>query len=388
MRILKNLILSFFNYLWKLKLFILKPAPPQKIEKILILPRTGIGDMIMLIPFLNSLKNYFPDSELTFIISPNRGLGELAEDTGHIDNIIEYDFVKNWQLHKILKLAYKIEGEFDVSFSCWGFPVNVLPFIKSRYSIGFNHQLGYDKKSQFLLDYAVKLDADSVKQHDVQRYLNLLEPLKTSPSFHSFEGGEKGGVVNLGPFLKVREEDKIYIDHLLKKDNILNGDILIGFHAGSNSDQPEKRWSKEKFIDLGKYLSKEYKAKVIIVGSAGEKEFAGDIAEKINGVNLAGETTVMQTAALIHRCKIFISNDTGPMHIAAAVGTPVVALFGPTDPCINGPYTDKAVIVNKELACSPCYIPYSSRINCETLECMNLISVEEVINKIKGLITT
>jgi ADP-heptose:LPS heptosyltransferase len=101
-------------------------------------------------------------------------------------------------------------------------------------------------------------------------------------------------------------------------------------------------------------------------------------------INLAGKTDLAQLAELYRRCALLITNDSGPMHIAAAVGTPVVAIFGPTDPALTGPYGKQHVVLRAGIPCSPCLKPYCT--HTPRMECMSLVSVEQVLEAVKGYI--
>ncbi|PIV63342.1 MAG: hypothetical protein COS11_07960, partial [bacterium (Candidatus Ratteibacteria) CG01_land_8_20_14_3_00_40_19] len=126
-------------------------------------------------------------------------------------------------------------------------------------------------------------------------------------------------------------------------------------------------------------LIKTYNAQVIIFGGKQEISLAERVASlmKKNPIIAAGKTTLGETAALIERCNLFITNDSGLMHIACAVKTPVVAIFGPTDYRKTGPYSINSAIIRKNLPCSPCY--QRGKVKCKELDCFKLITVEEVL---------
>ena len=136
-------------------------------------------------------------------------------------------------------------------------------------------------------------------------------------------------------------------------------------------------------------------ARIVVMGGASERKivnrFLQIVDSKVKVLDLVGKTGLKKDAALIQRCDLFISNDSGPMHIAAAVGTPVIGIFGPTNPVKNRPWGSEteAIVVRKTLPCSPCYVAFSAHIECTNpnrLECMDLISVDEVFEQVETIL--
>lgn len=144
-----------------------------------------------------------------------------------------------------------------------------------------------------------------------------------------------------------------------------------------------KCWSPERFAALGDRLAQELDARIIVVGSGGERDLAEAICTRMSyaPLDMVGKTTVLQLGALLKKCDLLVSGDTGPMHMATAVGTPVVALFGAIEPARTGPVGNgHRVIQHKEIECVPCNAKRCA--NPRYLECMEKITVEEVFNVI------
>ena len=137
-----------------------------------------------------------------------------------------------------------------------------------------------------------------------------------------------------------------------------------------------KRWDSDKLAALADRLIRTYNAHVIYTGAAGDTSYINAIIAlmKYPALNAAGNTTLKELACLISRARLFVTTDSGPMHLAVAVGTPVVALFGPTAPWRTGPYTERARIVRTQAPCSPCY-----KRTCDSMICMNEIGVDQVM---------
>ncbi|MCK5584401.1 MAG: glycosyltransferase family 9 protein, partial [Elusimicrobiales bacterium] len=170
---------------------------------------------------------------------------------------------------------------------------------------------------------------------------------------------------------------------LLEKFKI-SDTLEIGINPGSA--WPTKRWPKERYAKLIKLLHKKYKKKILIIGSKNEIPWNKDIedmAGKDSCINLTGKTTIEELMALIKDLKLFITNDSGPMHIAAASGIEVIAIFGPTTKELGFfPYSEKSFVIEENLECRPCALHGSKKCPRGHFLCMNLISVERVYRKV------
>lgn len=180
----------------------------------------------------------------------------------------------------------------------------------------------------------------------------------------------------------VTSADKEYARELLLKNNVTENEIVVGLHPGSGG-QIGKRWAKEKFVELGDELYEKYGAKVLLFGGPDEAGLKQDICALMKNKPVLVEGTLKQTATVIGRCDLFISNDSGLMHIATAMGVPTIGVFGPTDPRRTSPWGEKNTIVAKDMPCIPCYkYPFfstNSRIECQRMDCLKTISVEDIL---------
>lgn len=171
----------------------------------------------------------------------------------------------------------------------------------------------------------------------------------------------------------------------------INKVVKIGMHCGSNWDMPQKRYPEKKFASLGDELIRNLNADIILCGGPEEK----DIGETVNslmkedGINCMGRYALMTVAALIKEFDLFITNDSGLMHLAAGVGCPVIALFGPTSLKKNAPWGDPEItkIIKSNEPCSPCHIP-GKMIDCDGSRCMNSIRVNDILKMAKKLLNS
>lgn len=200
--------------------------------------------------------------------------------------------------------------------------------------------------------------------HAVEKYLKAAEYLGCDRTFW------KGDI-------PIREADKRTIEKFLH-DNEVEGKVLVAINPMAK--WTTKLWESEKFSALADRLQKGFSCRVVFTGSRQDQEEVGKIIQRMdeNPLNLTGQTNLKELAYLYSRCQLLVSTDTGPMHIAAAMGCPVVALFGPTAPWRTGPYGQGHAVIRQEIACSPCL-----KKKCEDLRCMRNITVDRVFGAVE-----
>jgi heptosyltransferase-2 len=162
---------------------------------------------------------------------------------------------------------------------------------------------------------------------------------------------------------------------VLKDLGISEGKPLIGMNPGATYGLA-KCWYPDRFGKLGKRLAEKWQARILLFGKEEERPIADEILQYLgtDGIDLTGKTGLLQLAALLERCTLLVTNDTGTMHMATAVGIPVAALFGSTPPLATGPWGEGHVVVRRDVPCSPCW----KRICPKDHRCMELITVDEV----------
>jgi heptosyltransferase-2 len=177
--------------------------------------------------------------------------------------------------------------------------------------------------------------------------------------------------------LVTTDEEDWKIASLLLESGISGDDFVLGINPGATYGSA-KRWYPDRFAAVARELSATWGAKVVITGGGGESAIAADIEKELTGncVNLAGKTSVRELMALIKRCNFFITNDSGPMHLAAAFGVPLVAIFGSTDHTTTYPLAKHAVVVRETVDCAPCM-----KRECPTdHRCMTAVTCSRVIS--------
>ena len=329
----------------------------NKVEKILVRGPNWIGDAVMCTPALAVLRERFPEAKITLLV--NATIAELLRENPHLDRIWVYDKVQGHRgLMGKLKLCRKIEGEsFDLAVLFQNaFEAAFLARI-ARIPIRY----GYPTDGRgFLLTVRAPLPKGSYHQADY--YLHLLKSL----------GGKEG---LKRPSLRTTALEDENARRLLKKHGVEDGERVVGINPGATYGAA-KRWPAERYARLADRLIEFQEARIVIFGGPGEEVLGREISAQMRhpAIALSGCLSVRELMAMIRQCALFITNDSGPMHIAAAFEIPVVAIFGPTDPEMTSPLGNRNLLLRKQVECSPCLLrecPIDHR-------CMTRISVEEV----------
>lgn len=334
-------------------------------QKILVRAPNWIGDAVMCEPAIRGLRSLFPEAEVTMLAKP--AVAELFSAAPELNRVVVYEdkgahagLSGKWALAGTLRRhgfdsAVLFQNAFEAAFLAW------LAGIPQRYGYATDGRV-------FFLTTPVAVPSRSRAVHQVEYYWNLLKPL---------------GLLGEAPLpaLRVTEDEGRQLDGRLAAAGVGLSDVVIGLNPGSTYGSA-KRWLPERFAEVAQRLAERVRQDenaqvvVVILGARGEEVLGKDIAGRINGrsVVLSGATTIRELMAVVKRCRILLTNDTGPMHIAAACGVPVVGVFGPTDSRTTAPYGQKQSIVREAVDCAPCLLrecPIDHR-------CMTRISVDKV----------
>ncbi|BBO67219.1 ADP-heptose--LPS heptosyltransferase [Desulfosarcina alkanivorans] len=381
----KNLIEKFLRFGTHLKDEIFSCMPTRKSrviykkipKNILVIFPHGIGNMVLFTPVLENLKINFPDSFIILLLAP-RNTKEVITDSRLFDTIIEYD--KNQKnssqlFFDIVKIFKNANIDLGLSFSMSAEFPRLMSLSKVKYRIGFKYNYRKLKDVNYLLHKSVLSDSN---KHEVLNYLSVLKLIGITDFI-------------IKPCFYFKKNLPYTVREKLKNDGLNYKKNVVGFHTGSFLDMIEKRWPPENFAKLGNLLTKNFSVQIVIVGGEEEKNYINKIIDKMDGYvkNLAGTLNLKETAALISTMKLFVSNDSGPMHIAAGVGTPVIGIFGPTNEIKNSPWAHENQIVKvirHPMNCAPCYIPYSGKISCKNNKCLRSITPEDVFSKCEDIL--
>jgi heptosyltransferase-2 len=331
----------------------------SQVNRILLRGVNWVGDTVLSYPTVQQLKTFFPKSHLAVLIPSY--LVDLWKTFPYVDEIIP--FQKKGGIGSIwedLNLSQSLkERNFDLAVILPRSFRSALHIYLARIPIRIGYQ---DEWRSLFLTHGIRRTKEILHVHRVYYYQKLLEPLgkiEDPPS----------------PQIFLREEDRKWADQALKDLGILEGKPLIGMNPGATYGLA-KCWNPDRFGEVGKRLSEKWQARILLFGKEEERPIVHEILRHMGtkGIDLTGKTGLLQLAALMERCALLVTNDTGTMHVATAVGTRVVALFGSTPPLTTGPWGDGHVIVKKDVDCSPCW----KRVCPTDHRCMELITVDEV----------
>jgi heptosyltransferase-2 len=318
-----------------------------------------IGDFVMATPVLTDVRNRFPNARIT-IMGPHPVCSLLKYEKA-VDAMIcftDEGSSKRLPLYKIISLLRREKYDLGIlltnSFSsaCWFW----LGAIERR--IGY----ALDWRSPLLTD---RIEPPDRKMHQVDYYKHLLRSIRIAGS-------------ETAPRLIINDDEKIESLSFLEKLGWRPGQPLFGIHS-SAAYGSAKCWPPKRFRQLAIRLLEDPSAFCLFLGTIDNAAQIHSICANLSSraINLAGRTHIRQLACLIDRCDVLITNDSGPMHMASALATPIVALFGSTDEIATGPWGQRQAVINKHVSCSPCF----QRKCFFDLHCMNRIEVEEVFQK-------
>lgn len=340
---------------------------PEKVKSILLFKLRYVGDVLMTTPAIRLLRQAYPEARITMVV--NKGTEDVLRHNPHLNQVLTIDreLIEKASFHRRLSYEWSIlkmlrKGNYDLSVDFdsgeRGAYLALLSGINTR--IGFHYQKGLRR---MIFHHQVRRKGSL---HTVEQNLMLVERtlclIRKDDQMELYTGPEEER--NMALWLRRHR---------------LSGKDLVIIHPGARFWF--KRWPARKWASLLDILQGELGLSVVITGSGREMEDVRTILSRMKtpAYSIAGQTTVLELAALIKKATLFIGNDSGPMHIAAAMGTPVIALFGPTEPALWKPWGKGHVVISKQVPCSPC--KYT---NCDMgrENCMEQITVEEALHAI------
>lgn len=330
----------------------------ESVNKILIIKPSALGDIVHSLPFLRIIKRTFPDARVDWVVA--HGLHTFLEGHPMIHRlwVIKKD---KWKkigrigrtISEISALAKGLKAEhYDVSIDLSGLLRSgvITWFGRAKARLGFKES---DEGSPFFYTHKVH---GSMDIHAIDRYLEIAK----------FMGCTIDRVAY--PFAPYDSQPPI-LDQLPEKYLVMS----------PSAGKPANRWPADKFGKLAARLP----YKTVVIASQSESDIADETVANASGsaVSIAGKTSLKELIAVIEKAAFFVCNDTGPMHIAAALNIPVFAIFGPANPIRTGPYGNIHTVIQKQLDCSPCYAQKPCTKN--DFRCMSELSVDEVLLQIE-----
>ena len=316
-----------------------------QIRRILVITLSNIGDIILTTPVIRALSKGFSGSRIDVMVGPNGR--DIFDKDPRVFKLVIYDkHISIAEKRRLQLKLRKLKYDLVVDLRNTVFPLLLVP--------------------KYMTSPIQSFPKDIV--HKKERYLYRLFPF---------------GIEDLSErsYIYITKEDEDYADDLLKTNAVTDPVVVVSPGAKSHL----KRWTVEGFAEVCDGLIGECRASIVFVGAGpDDKEIALSVAGKMKNKhhNFIDKTNIRQLASLLKRSSLLITNDSAPMHLGCAVGTKVLAIFGPTDPRKYGPTGEFDAVINKKLFCSPCEVAACKYGH----ECMKLVSADEVLDRAKMMI--
>jgi heptosyltransferase I len=365
-------------------------------QRILLIKLSALGDIVHTLPIVDKLRRRYPKARIDWLVASD--LADMIRGHPAIDNVIEFargDWSTPWRVEPYLGTARVIAtlraAEYDLVLDLQGQMRSAV----FAFTSGASVRIGFDKpqagawktlsrpvpddarkhawqgaREGSWLAYTDHIALPTLDMHPVDRYLGVAPML-------GLDDGPPDFSFSMPPEATAR------IDALLDYYDVGKAKPLAVVAPGTNWDT--KEWRKEGFAEVARHLMQKGLA-VSLIGSQAERALCEDAAKLAPGaINLAGETTLPELAALIRRAALCVSNDSGPMHLAVALGRPVVSIFGPTDTIWAGPYRRDGAVLRAGVPCSPCYLRRLSECPNDHA-CMREVAAKTVIERVEAII--
>lgn len=377
--------------------------PTGQYRRILAVKLADLGDLLTITPALQALKAAHPYARLDLLAMPHSA--RILQGAPYLDNIVEFDklpFDKPRELLSPRRLLSSARGLLTLrlarydAFAIFHHPTTrmgawekalIALAVNARSTSGLDSELGHAQVFTSLLTHSVP-DLGFGAMHEADYWLAVAAGLGADPL-----GGWRMHIAldstHRQASARLLEQEGV------DTTNSNSNNPLVAIHPGSGGYSPARRWPLDRFAGVARRLIEQHNARIVIIGGPDETEMASNLAQLINSTveaermvhNMAGRTTLHETAAIIERCNLFIGNDSGPMHMAVAVGTPVVAVFGPSNKDAWGPYAPPGepnphTVVARNLPCQPCFyrtLTLGLREGCGPRPCLLGLGVDPVV---------
>ncbi len=340
----------------------------KKIKRLLIRSTNWIGDAVMTTPAVCAIRSNFPSAHVSMLAKP--WVAPVFAHCPYVDEIIVYD--ANGRHHGVVgtvRLAKDLRAyRFDAAILLQ----NAIEAALIAFMAGIPNRIGFDTDARrMLLTHPVHCTKAIKSIHQTGYYLKMLEGSGLVAGKQTLE-------------LSVGTENRHRAGRILSAHGITPVVRVVGLNPSATFG-PAKQWFPERYAALGDRLNKDLDATVLIFGGPSDRELGRTISRMMAApsIDLSGRTTLDEAMALIDRCDVFVTNDSGLMHVAAALNTPLVAIFGSTNSTTTSPYSDTSRIVRVPIECSPCMKPVCP---LGHMNCMKRVTVDMVVDAVKGLL--
>ena len=328
-----------------------------------------IGDVVLTTPIIRSVRNAFPDAYIAYMGEKNAV--SLLEHNPNLNEVIPFDFSKPTIVEQTRVAWLLRQRKFDLVIDLFNNPRSAL---LTRVT-GARVRVGAERKGRGNL-YTIQVRDDGKPKTAIEFHNQFIRAVSIEPTSNKTE-----------IFLTDDEkrEARIYLQWLDRENNPLDlSKPIVGIHPGAT--WPAKRWMAERFGELADALAAKLGAQILVTAGPNDDEA---VAAMLNGsftnVKVLRGLPLRPLAAILSHCSAYVANDNCTMHIAAAVGTPTVGIFGPGEENIWFPYSrnERHVALRRDVPCHPCHLDFCNRDGNGFMECMKLLSVNEVFNAVE-----
>ena len=333
-------------------------------KRILLTRMKFIGDVVLTTPIIRTLREAYPEAYIAYL--GDAKAVSLLEQNPHIDEIIPFDFSKDSFPYQLRMYAKMFSGNFDLTIDLYSNPRSALMTFATRAKV----RIGGNTRGRGNL-YTIRISDDGSLKSAIDYHYQSLIPLGIEPKYYKTE-------------IFLKDIEKSAASEMLGSLNVDRTKNIVAIHPGAT--WPNKIWLKERFLGLIDTLVQNTDCEIIISPGPEDEELtnylSGNNPSRVHPLPLL---PVRKLAAVLSHCSVFVSNDCGPMHIGVAVGVKTIGIFGPEPVEVWFPYDRKEghLPMFKKIFCSPCRTTRCFRQGDEVLECMKLISVDEVFNAVK-----
>ncbi|KAA3613671.1 MAG: glycosyltransferase family 9 protein [Calditrichaeota bacterium] len=343
------------------------PSLTRSTKKILVYGHMGIGNMVMFTPFLKALRSHYSDAQIILLVG-NSGCAPVIDESSLVDRIQKMEGTFFQRFKTILDIR---KSKFDLLISSF----HGSSFYYVTMLLNIPHRLGHvsgpdwESKYDFLYNIPVQMGEN---EHEIERGLKLMHALGVEP-------------VDDRPEFYLPNPDVDFVTDFFHENHIDENDLLIAVQADTWRAQQWKRWDPAKLAKVCDLAKDKWNAKIIIFGAPGHLEELNEFLEllRYQPIIALGKSSLKQSAALLKKCSLAVCNDSGLMHISAALGVPTIGIYGPTDfhRTSHIRYGENHSLVRKEIPCAPCFRMRGDQqvVNCKDRICLESISTDDVM---------
>ncbi len=341
----------------------------KEIRGILVIRTDRIGDVVLSTPVIRFLREKYPTAHIAMMVRPYTR--DVIINNPDLNEVIIYDkYNEQKGLWKSIRFAFRLRKKrFDIAIALH--PTNRIHLM--LFLAGVPVRIGYDRNLGKLLTKRVLHRKQEGSMHEADYNFSFLK-----------EAGFDVSGAGRCPYLTTGDDEKKLIDVILKEQGIDRNFIVL--HAGASCSS--KRWPQERFARVADLVASDFGCDIVLVGGEGDEKYNAEVSAnmRLKVFDLTDMLRVGELAELLKRSKLLLSNDSGPVHVATAVGTPVVCVFGRSDPGLSpkrwGPLGENDIVLHKDVGCQQCLAH-----NCKKdFACLKAITADEVIAAAKRIL--